>query len=36
MCVAGLSDEQAKAYTAMYELTFVNERTLSTHLQKLF
>jgi hypothetical protein len=36
MCVAGLSDEQAKAYTAMYELTFVNERSLATHLQKLF
>lgn len=36
MCVAGLSDEQAKAYTAMYELTFANERTLSIHLQKLF
>ena len=36
MCVAGLSDEHAKGLTAMYDLTFVNERDLSTHLTRLF
>ena len=36
MCIAGLSDENAKAFSAMYDLTFVNERGLSTHLGRLF
>ncbi|MER2540051.1 MAG: hypothetical protein ABTQ26_12495, partial [Azonexus sp.] len=36
MCVAGLSDEHAKGLTAMYDLTFVNERDLSTHLTRLY
>jgi len=34
MCVAGLSDEHAKGLTAMYDLTFVNERDLSTHCKR--
>jgi hypothetical protein len=36
MCIAGLSDENAKAYTAMYNLTFTNERSLAEHLSRLF
>ncbi len=36
MCIAGLSDENAKAFTAMYDLTFVSERHLAGHLQRLF
>ena len=36
MCVAGLSDENAKALSAMYDLAFVNERSLAEHLSKLF
>jgi hypothetical protein len=36
MCIAGLSDENAKAYTAMYNLTFANERSLTEHLSRLF
>ncbi len=36
MCVTGLSDEQAKGMTAMYDLSFVNERELITHLARLF
>lgn len=36
MCVAGISDENAKAFSAMYELAFVNERGLAEHLGRLF
>lgn len=36
LCVTGLSDEQAKGLTAMYDLSFVNERELATHLARLF
>jgi hypothetical protein len=36
MCIAGLSDENAKAFSAMYDLAFVNERSLADHLGKLF
>ena len=36
MCIAGLSAENAKAFSAMYDLTFVSERELSTHLSRLF
>lgn len=36
MCVAGLSDENAKAFSAMYDLAFVSERTLADHLARLF
>lgn len=36
ICVAGLSDEHAKGLTAMYDLSFVNERELFTHLTSLF
>ena len=36
MCIAGLSDENAKAFTAMYDLTFTNERTLAERLTRLF
>jgi len=36
MCVAGMSDENAKAFSAMYELAFVNERGLAEHLGRLF
>ncbi len=36
MCVAGLSDDNAKAFTAMYNLTFTNERSLTEHLSRLF
>ncbi len=36
MCIAGLSDENAKAFSAMYDLAFVNERSLAEHLGKLF
>lgn len=36
MCIAGLSDDNAKAFSAMYDLAFVNERTLAEHLGKLF
>lgn len=32
MCIAGLPDENARAFTSMYDLTFVNERTLVDHL----
>lgn len=35
MCIAGLPDENAKAFTSMYELSFVNERTLVEHLARL-
>lgn len=36
MCIAGLSDENAKAFSAMYDLAFVNERGLADHLGHLF
>lgn len=36
MCIAGLSDENAKAFSAMYDLAFVNERGLADHLGRLF
>ena len=36
MCIAGLEDEKAKAYSAMYELSFVNEQGLAAHLSALF
>ena len=36
MCVAGLSDENAKAFSAMYDFAFVNERKLAEHLGRLF
>lgn len=36
MCIAGLSDENAKAFSAMYDLVFVNERGLFDHLARLF
>lgn len=26
MCIAGLEDDKARAYTAMYDITFVNEQ----------
>ena len=35
VCAADLSDEQAAALSAMYELTFVNLRSLKSHLQAL-
>jgi hypothetical protein len=36
MCIAGLSDENAKSFTAMYDLAFTNERSLADHLSRLF
>ncbi|MBL8430232.1 MAG: hypothetical protein JNJ95_10135 [Dechloromonas sp.] len=36
MCITGLSDENAKAFSAMYDLTFVSERGLAGHLGRLF
>ncbi len=36
MCITGLSDEHAKGLSAMYELTFVNERDLANQLARLF
>lgn len=36
MCIAGLSEENAKAFSAMYDLIFVNERGLAEHLGRLF
>jgi hypothetical protein len=36
MCIAGLSDENAKAFSAMYDLAFVNEQGLAEHLSRLF
>lgn len=35
MCIAGLAEDTAKAYSAMYDLSFVNEQTLGTHLARL-
>jgi len=36
MCIAGLSDDNAKAFSAMYGLAFANERSLGKHLAHLF
>lgn len=36
MCVTGLGEEHANGMSAMYGLTFVNERQLAKHLQSLF
>lgn len=36
LCITGLGDEHAKGLTAMYDLTFVNERELAAHLARLF
>ncbi len=36
MCIAGLSDDNANAFSAMYDLSFVNERTLAERLTQLF
>lgn len=36
MCITGLGDETAKGLSAMYDLTFVNERNLAAHLSRLF
>lgn len=35
MCIAGLSDDNAKAFSATYNLAFVNERSLGEHLPLL-
>ncbi len=35
ICVFGLSQEQARGMTSMYDLTFVNENTLIEHIQTL-
>ncbi|RBP49915.1 DUF1887 family protein [Arenicella xantha] len=35
ICVFGLSDEQAIGMTSMYDLTFVNERTLMGHVESV-
>jgi hypothetical protein len=36
MCITGLSDEHARGLTAMYDLSFVNERELTRQLSRLF
>ena len=36
MCIAGLEEDKAKAYTAMYDLSFVSEQGLAGHLARLF
>jgi hypothetical protein len=36
MCIAGLEDDKARAYTAMYDISFVNEQGLADHLSSLF
>lgn len=36
MCIAGLEDEKAKAFSAMYDMTFTHERGLEEQLAKLF
>ena len=36
LCIAGLSDEHARGLSAMYDLTFVSERGLLSHLGTLF
>jgi len=35
LCVFGLSREQAQGMTSMYDLTFVNEKTLIEHIETL-
>jgi hypothetical protein len=35
LCVFGLSDEQATGMTAMYDITFVNERGLAPYIESL-
>ncbi|WP_426416184.1 hypothetical protein [Aestuariirhabdus sp. LZHN29] len=35
LCVFGLSDEQALGMTSMYDLTFVSETSLASHIQTL-
>jgi hypothetical protein len=36
MCVAGLDEDNAKAFSATYNLAFANERSLTDHLGSLF
>ncbi len=36
MCIAGLEDDKARAFTAMYDISFVNEQGLAEHLSRLF
>ena len=36
MCIAGLEDEKTRAFSAMYDLSFTNERGLSQQLASLF
>lgn len=36
MCIAGLEGDKARAYTAMYDISFVNEQGLAEHLSRLF
>jgi hypothetical protein len=36
LCVAGLDEDNAKAFSAMYNLTFVSERALSDRLSHLY
>lgn len=35
LCVMGLSDEQARGLTSMYDLTFVNEKNFLQHVEQL-
>lgn len=35
LCVFGLSDEQATGMTAMYDIIFVNERTMAPYIESL-
>lgn len=35
LCVFGLSDEQAKGMTSMYDLTFVNETSMIEHIENV-
>jgi hypothetical protein len=35
LCVFGLSEEQATGMTAMYDITFVNERTLAPYIESM-
>lgn len=36
MCIAGLSDENASAFSAMYDMSFTNEKGLAGQLARLF
>jgi hypothetical protein len=36
MCIAELDEEKAAAFSAMYDLSFVNERSLGEHLSRMF